>query len=61
VTRLELDGVTGQETSDCPGFAQRLTSALPGLAGHHCAAGHPGGFLDGHVPANPARAGTDPA
>ena len=46
VTRLELDGLTGQETSDCPGFAGRLTAALPGLAGHHCAAGRPGGFLD---------------
>jgi cyanophycin synthetase len=46
VARLELDGLTGQETSDCPGFSQRLTSALPGLAGHHCAAGRPGGFLD---------------
>jgi cyanophycin synthetase len=46
VTRLELDALTGQETSDCPGFARRLTDALPGLAGHHCAAGRPGGFLD---------------
>jgi cyanophycin synthetase len=46
VARLELDSLTGQETSDCPGFARRLTSALPGLAGHHCAAGRPGGFLD---------------
>jgi cyanophycin synthetase len=46
VARLELDGLTGQETSDCPGFAGRLTGALPGLAGHHCAAGRPGGFLD---------------
>jgi len=24
VARLELDGLTGQETSDCPGFAARL-------------------------------------
>ena len=46
VARLELDGLTGQESSDCPGFTRRLTGALPGLAGHHCAAGHPGGFLD---------------
>ncbi len=45
VARLELDGLTGQETSDCPGFVARLTRALPGLAGHHCAAGRPGGFL----------------
>jgi cyanophycin synthetase len=46
VARLELDGLTGQETSGCPGFAGRLTGALPRLAGHHCAAGRPGGFLD---------------
>ena len=46
VARLELDGLTGQESSDCPGFARRLTGTLPGLAAHHCAAGRPGGFLD---------------
>jgi cyanophycin synthetase len=45
VTRLELDELTGQETTGYPGFAARLTSLLPGLAGHHCAAGQPGGFL----------------
>jgi cyanophycin synthetase len=45
VARLELDGLTGQETSDYPGFAARLTAALPGLAEHHCATGRPGGFL----------------
>ncbi len=45
VARLELDGLTGQETSDHPGFAARLTAAAPGLAEHHCAAGLPGGFL----------------
>jgi cyanophycin synthetase len=46
VARLELDGLTGQETSDYPGFAGRLSSVLPGLAEHHCAAGRPGGFLE---------------
>ncbi len=45
VTRLELDELTGRETTGYPGFAARLTSLLPGLAGHHCAAGRPGGFL----------------
>jgi cyanophycin synthetase len=45
VARLELDGLTGRETSDALGFASRLTALLPGLAGHHCAAGQPGGFL----------------
>jgi len=46
VARLELDGLTGQETSDYPGFAGRLTAVLPGIAEHHCAAGRPGGFLE---------------
>jgi cyanophycin synthetase len=46
VARLELDELTCKETTDFGGFADRLTAALPGLAGHHCAAGHPGGFLE---------------
>ncbi len=45
VARLELDELTCRETTGYPGFAGRLTAALPGLAGHHCAAGRPGGFL----------------
>ena len=45
VARLELDGLTGRETSDFGGFAERLHTTLPGLASHHCAAGRPGGFL----------------
>ena len=44
VARLELDELTGQETTGYPGFAGRLTALLPGLAEHHCAAGRPGGF-----------------
>nr|HEU5418324.1 cyanophycin synthetase [Streptosporangiaceae bacterium] len=44
VARLELDELTGRESTDYPGFSGRLTSLLPGLAGHHCAAGRPGGF-----------------
>lgn len=46
VARLALDSLTGQESTSQPGFANRLTAALPGLADHHCAAGRPGGFLD---------------
>lgn len=46
VARLELDDLTGHETTCHPGFAGRLTGLLPGLADHHCAAGRPGGFLD---------------
>jgi cyanophycin synthetase len=44
LARLELDELTGQETTSYPGFAARLTALLPGLADHHCAAGRPGGF-----------------
>ena len=46
VARLELDELTGQETTCHEGFAGQLTSLLPGLAGHHCAAGRAGGFLE---------------
>jgi cyanophycin synthetase len=45
VARIELDDLTGKETTDFGGFAGRLTTLLPGLADHHCAAGRPGGFL----------------
>jgi cyanophycin synthetase len=45
VARLELGELTGQETTAHEGFAARLLDALPGLAGHHCAAGRPGGFV----------------
>ncbi|HUA29766.1 MAG TPA: hypothetical protein VMC03_12850, partial [Streptosporangiaceae bacterium] len=44
--RIELDELTGRETTDYPGFAGRLAAALPGLAEHHCAAGRPGGFIE---------------
>jgi cyanophycin synthetase len=44
--RIELDELTGRETTDYPGFAERLAAALPGLAEHHCAAGRPGGFTE---------------
>lgn len=46
LARIELDELAGVETTDRPGFAGRLSAALPGLAEHHCAAGRPGGFLD---------------
>jgi cyanophycin synthetase len=46
IARLELDELTCKETTDFGGFADRLNAVLPGLAGHHCAAGRPGGFLD---------------
>ncbi|MFD0903838.1 cyanophycin synthetase [Actinomadura sediminis] len=46
IAHLDLQGLTGHETTDHPGFAERLVEALPGLASHHCAAGRPGGLLD---------------
>jgi cyanophycin synthetase len=45
VARLHLDALTGRETSDVPGFAERILRALPGLVEHHCAAGVRGGFV----------------
>ncbi|TDD30220.1 cyanophycin synthetase [Actinomadura sp. KC06] len=46
IARLDLQGLTGHETTDHPGFAERLVEALPGLRTHHCSAGRPGGLLD---------------
>ncbi|WP_432832040.1 cyanophycin synthetase [Dactylosporangium sp. CA-092794] len=45
VTRVLLDGLTGRETCEFPGFAERLLDLLPGLTEHHCAFGAPGGFV----------------
>jgi cyanophycin synthetase len=45
LARLRLEELTGRETSDVTGFAERLLRALPGLTEHHCAAGAPGGFV----------------
>jgi cyanophycin synthetase len=44
--RIELDGLTGRESCDLPGFVDRLLARLPGLAEHHCAKGAPGGFVE---------------
>jgi len=46
IARLELDELTNRETTEFGGFAERLLALLPGLAGHHCAAGRPGGFIE---------------
>jgi cyanophycin synthetase len=42
---VDLEDLTGRESSDVAGFTQRLLTALPGLADHHCAAGKPGGLV----------------
>ena len=46
IARLELDDLTCRESTDYPGFTERLLMALPGLREHHCAAGRPGGFVE---------------
>src|ERR1041384_6774642 len=45
VAAVRLGELTGRETSDVTGFAERLLRALPGLSEHHFAAGAPGGFV----------------
>jgi cyanophycin synthetase len=45
VSRVRLDELTEKESTDFPGFTDRLLAAYPGLADHHCAAGRPGGFV----------------
>jgi cyanophycin synthetase len=42
---VDLEELTGLETCDVPGFADRLLATLPGLADHHCASGKPGGLV----------------
>jgi cyanophycin synthetase len=44
--RLQLEDLTGKESSDIPFFTQRLLKLLPGLSEHHCAKGKPGGFIE---------------
>ncbi len=46
LARIELEDLTFKETTDLPGFAERLLELLPGLHDHHCTAGRPGGFID---------------
>jgi cyanophycin synthetase len=46
IARIELEELTCRETTDYPGFAERLLAALPGLRDHHCATGQPGGFSE---------------
>ncbi len=46
IARIELEELTCRESTDYPGFAERLLMALSGLREHHCAAGRPGGFVE---------------
>jgi cyanophycin synthetase len=42
---VDLEELTGLETCDVPGFAERLLATMPGLADHHCSSGKPGGLV----------------
>lgn len=46
VARVHLESWTEKESTDFPGLAEALLQHLPGLAEHHCAKGHPGGFVE---------------
>ncbi|HEX8503149.1 MAG TPA: cyanophycin synthetase [Pyrinomonadaceae bacterium] len=46
VMRLDLEDLAGRESREFEGFNERLLEALPGLAGHHCSLGRPGGFVE---------------
>lgn len=41
---LDLGDLATVRSSDVPGLADALAAALPGLAGHRCSTGRPGGF-----------------
>lgn len=43
---LDLEALEGRTTSEVDGFVDGLLTALPGLAGHHCSLGRPGGFVE---------------
>lgn len=43
---LDLEALEGRTTNEVDGFVDRLLTALPGLAGHHCSLGRPGGFVE---------------
>lgn len=46
VVNLELENLTERESSDYPGFVDRLLNDLPGLADHYCGLGRAGGFVE---------------
>src|SRR3954464_2203953 len=43
---VQLGGLEQISSADIPGFYERLTSAMPTLAEHHCTRQEPGGFLE---------------
>jgi cyanophycin synthetase len=46
IALIDLQEFTGRETTEVPGFTERVLQLLPGLAEHHCAALRPGGLVD---------------
>ncbi|HEX8709299.1 MAG TPA: cyanophycin synthetase [Pyrinomonadaceae bacterium] len=46
VMRLDLGQLAETESSQVPGFNERLLALLPGLQEHHCSKGRPGGFIE---------------
>lgn len=46
VALVDLGGLAGAETHRIPGFTDGLLALLPGLGGHHCGLGYPGGFVE---------------
>lgn len=43
---VDLEALEGRTTAEVDGFVDRLLTALPGLTGHHCSLGRPGGFVE---------------
>lgn len=43
---VDLEKLEGRTTAEVDGFVDRLLAALPGLTGHHCSLGRPGGFVE---------------
>jgi cyanophycin synthetase len=68
VMKLDLQDLDGRESTDLPGFVDRLLTLLPGCHEHHCGLGRPGGFVErlhggtyfGHIVEHVALELTDP-
>ncbi|MCU1324706.1 MAG: hypothetical protein JWN34_76 [Bryobacterales bacterium] len=46
VMKLDLQGLNEVESSDVPGFVDRLLACLPGIQEHYCSLGRAGGFVE---------------
>lgn len=45
LVKLDLGDLSDVPSTAIPGFSERLTALLPGLAEHHCSRGYAGGFV----------------